>query len=449
MQKMFNRKIVSFLKEWSVKPGRKPLVLRGARQVGKTSAALLFAKDRFRNTVHINLDKSDHLKLFREDLSIEDFEKIIQIKFHQRLIDGQTLVFIDEIQNAPSLIKLLRFFYEERPHLHVIAAGSLLEAFIEKLGFSLPVGRVEYAYLYPLDFFEYLEAKHEDDLLALLQSVSWNDRIPDGVHQQALAHFHQYVMIGGMPEIVRSFLEEKDMTRVRSISSGLATAYAEDLYKYATQAEVKYLSFVLENAALFAGTTVTYEKFAGSSFRSREMSRAFSVLEKVMMLYQVPATKSGRLPLVGQGKRPKKLIFLDVGLVNYQMGIHDQYLHIKGLNDFYRGRIAEQIVGQNILAQFIDAKAYLYYWSKDKSLGNAEIDFCLVHQGKILGIEVKSGCSQKAKSFFSFSREVKDGICVRFYSGPLSQETKTLGKKSIMLKSVPFYLLPRVMDIPV
>jgi len=162
---MFNRRIINYLASWKDKKARKPLILRGARQVGKTSAILMFAKKHFKNIVYLNLEKIEHLNLFKEKISLEDFEKIIQIKFHQKIIPQDTLIFIDEIQNSPSLIKLLRFFYEERPDIYVVAAGSLFQAKIEREGLSLPVGRIEYAYLYPLDFFEYLEARKENELL--------------------------------------------------------------------------------------------------------------------------------------------------------------------------------------------------------------------------------------------------------------------------------------------
>lgn len=205
---MFNRKIITYLENWKNKKQRKPLILRGARQVGKTSAILMFGKKYFENIIHINLEKADHLSLFKDELSLEDFEKIIQIKFHEKIIPGKTLIFIDEIQNSMPLIKLLRFFYEEKPHIHVIAAGSLLKAKIERQGFSLPVGRIEYAYLYPVDFFEYLEAKQETELLGYLKNISFSEKIPAGIHRQALTLFNEYTMIGGMPEIVDIFTKK-------------------------------------------------------------------------------------------------------------------------------------------------------------------------------------------------------------------------------------------------
>ncbi len=444
---MFTRKIIVHLRKWKDKPNRKPLVLRGARQVGKTSAVLIFAKDYFENYVHINLEKAENAKLFREDLSLKDFENIVKVKFNQNLTDGKTLLFLDEIQNCPFLVKLLRFFYEDRPKLHVIVAGSLLEAKIEKEGFSLPVGRVEFAYLYPLDFFEYLKAKKEDNLLDFLSSFSLDSRIPQGIHQHAMDNFLQYTMVGGMPEAVAVYLKERDFRSLKTIYNSLFTGYIEDVYKYSSQTDVKYLHYVIENAPLFAGTTITYDKFGGSNFRSREMNKTFSTLEKVMLVNQLPATKSQTLPILPQQKRPKKLLFLDVGLVNHVMGIQEEYLSLKGLNHFYRGRIAEQVVGQNIISQFIELLPSIFYWAKDRKKGSAEVDFCMKKKAGILGIEVKAGTSTRLKSLFIFSQEVKASSLVRIYGGSLRKEKIAIGSDKTVLWSLPFYLAPRVQEI--
>jgi uncharacterized protein len=444
---MFNRKIINYLRQWKDKPARKPLVLRGARQVGKTSAVLIFARENFNNHVYINLEKAENAKLFREDLSLADFETIIKVKLNQDLIDGETLLFLDEIQNCPSLIKLLRFFFEDRPTLHVIAAGSLLEAKIEQEGFSLPVGRVEFAYLYPLDFFEYLTAKRENNLFDFLSSIKLDGHIPQGIHQQAMDTFIEYTMVGGMPEAVAEYLKERDFRNLKTIYNSLFTGYIDDVYKYSSQADAKYLNYIIENSPLFAGTTITYDKFGGSNFRSREMSKAFSILEKVMLLNQLPATKSQELPLIGQEKRPKKLLFLDVGLVNHAMGIREEYISLKDLNHFYRGRIAEQVIGQNIISQFIESPPFLFYWAKDKKKGSAELDFCAQKNARILGIEVKSGTSGRLKSLMSFSQEVKSHCLARIYGGNLRKERITVGKDNAVLWSLPFYLITRIFEI--
>jgi len=444
---MLPRRITSCLVEWKNKKDRKPLVLRGARQVGKTSAALMFGKQNFQNVIHLNLENIEHLRLFREEISLDDFEKIIQIKFHQKITPGKSLVFIDEIQNSPSLIKLLRFFYEERPEVHVLAAGSLFQAKIEGEGFSLPVGRIEYAYLYPFDFFEYLEARSEIELLNFLKSVSSEENIPEAIHQEGLWHFYEYAMIGGMPEVVKSYTENPNIDNLKPIYSSLFTSYAEDVYKYSSLANRKYLSYVIEQSPLFAGTRITYEKFGGSNFRSREMSGAFETLEKVMLIYQANATKSTEIPLIKQSKRPKKLIFLDVGLVNHRMDSQDEYINIKDLSSFYRGRIAEQVIGQNIIAQYVDHIPMILYWAKGKPEGAAEVDFCIQNKGDILGVEIKAGGAGRLRSLISFADNVKNHKLIRIYGGRLKKEKIKIKDRTYNLVSVPFYLTPRISDM--
>ncbi|KAF0134590.1 MAG: hypothetical protein FD145_608 [Candidatus Saganbacteria bacterium] len=439
---MFNRKIIEYLKEWSRRDGRKPLVMRGARQVGKTSAVLILAEKCFKSIIHINLEKAEHSRLFRNEISLDEFLMVIQAEFKQAVVAGETLIFIDEIQNSPYLIKLLRFFYEERPDLHVIAAGSLLEAKIEKEGFSFPVGRIEFCYIYPLDFFEYLEAKNETELLRILREIKLDQTIPTPIHEMALKIFYEYAMIGGMPEIVSDYTKNKDINRVKTLFASLLTGYMEDVFKYASQAEAKYLSYIIETAPLFAGTHITYEKFGGSNFRSREMSKAFSLLEKTMLLYQVRSTQSKDLPLIPKEKKAKKLIYLDIGLVNYRMNIINEYLGIVDFDKFYQGRLAEQIAAQNLLSLFVDVPAEIFYWARDKGEGNAKVDFCINYAGQALGIEVKSGKTGRLKSLAIFSGQNPKSRLMRVYSGKLIQENIQKSK----LLSLPFYLLPRLLE---
>lgn len=443
---MFDRNILKYLEQWKDKPDRKPLVLRGGRQVGKTSAVLMFGKKYFAHVLHINLENVEHSRLFKENISLDEFKDIARIKLSQSITPGQTLVFLDEIQNAPSLIKLLRFFYEQMPDLHVIASGSLLDVIIDREGFSFPVGRVEFAYMYPLDFFEFLGARKETELLDYLKNSSPGEKIPDALHEDALKKFHEYTMIGGMPEIVQAYVTNRDIHALSSLYAALLTGYSEDVYKYSSVANSKYLHYVIEKAPLYAGTTITYDKFGDSHFRSREMGQAFSTLERVMLLYQVWATKSIEIPLAGQFKRPRKLLFLDAGLVNHQMGIQGDFLNLKDLAGLYRGRIAEQVVGQNILAQFMYSLPKVLYWAREKTEGIAEVDFCLQHKGRILGIEVKSAAANKLKSLFSFAQAVQNPRLIRIYSGPLKKERIEISGKSFGLLSLPFYLASRVLE---
>ncbi len=443
---MFERRITRYLLEWKNKKQRKPLVLRGARQVGKTSAVLMFGQRYFKHLIYINLENVEHLRLFRNDISLKEFEDVVRIKFKARL-SPDTLIFIDEIQNSLPLIKLLRFFAEDMPHLYIIAAGSLLEAKIKREGFSFPVGRVEFCYMYPLDFFEYLQAKKEKELLDILTRHPLDKSLPLNIHQIALKEFYEYAMIGGMPEAVKNHIENKDLDSLKAIYASLFTGYMEDVYKYSSLAESKYLNYIIDAAPLFAGSLVTYDKFGGSNFRSREISRAFDALEKVMLLYQIPATKSKVYPVIPQRKRPKKLIFLDVGLVNYQMGIQEEFLKFPELDGFYRGRIAEQVVGQGIISLSVNEKIKLFYWAKDKTKGSAEVDFCCFSKGKIFGIEVKSGKVGRLKSLFSFVKEVRNGVMFRIYSGNFERNKVKVEGRNKEIVSLPFYFIPRFKEI--
>lgn len=444
---MFNRKLIKYLETWKNNPERKPLIIRGARQVGKTSAVSIFARNNFKHFIPINLEKREHLRLFNRELSLDEFLALVQVEWGKKIVPQETLIFIDEIQSSPHMIKLLRFIYEERPDLFVIAAGSLLEAKIIKDGFSFPVGRIEFCYLYPLDFFEYLKASGKDALLDILQGADNKHPVSPAVHDLALKKFFEYAMVGGMPGILKEYFVDRDINKLKALYSSLLIAYIEDVHKYASDAEVKYLSYVIETAPLFAGNVFTYERFGGSSFKSREISKAFSVLEKIMLLSQIRATASHNLPLIPKEKRPKKLIYLDVGLVNFRMNTLNDYLLMKDFDGFYQGRIAEQVVAQNLLASSMGYPLELLYWARERDQGTAEIDFCLNVNGKIIGIEVKAGQKGKLKSLMVFAEHTPGAKLVRIYSGPLKKEKIIIKNKEYSLLSIPLYLAPKMFDL--
>ncbi|MCX5750563.1 MAG: AAA family ATPase [Candidatus Saganbacteria bacterium] len=444
---MFNRKIIKYLNTWKDRKGRKPLIIRGARQVGKTVSIKMFAGESFPDMVYLNLEDPEQERLFRNPLSLEDFEKIVQLKFGKTLKEGTTLLFIDEIQNSPALIKLLRFFYEEKPLLHVIAAGSLMEVRMKKEGFSFPVGRVEYAYLHPLDFFEFLEAIGEKETLSYLSNFSPDTAIPGPIHDMSSKLFGEYLMVGGMPEAVKAYVEEKNLSLLPHIYNSLFTSYLEDIPKYAAEASAKYLVHIIENAPLFAGQTITYENFAGSGFKSREISSAFDTLEKAMLVYRAAASNSVALPLTPKIKKAPKLIFLDAGLVNYRLGIRDVLLGKIELNEFFRGKIAEQVTGQQLLALEENRTPSLSYWYRDVPGSTAEVDFVLPFSGSILAIEVKSGKSGHLKSLREFAKLTGIKKLFRVYNGLFAKEEVSTKEISFTLVSIPFYLLPQIKNL--
>ena len=449
MHTIFTRTVFRRLKQWKEAPERKPLILRGARQVGKTSAVKRFAEEYFEDVVYINLERAEDWEAFHDIRSLCDFERTVRVVLGKALTPGKTLVFLDEIQHAPGLIELLRFFYEERPTLHVVAAGSLLEVMLLREGLEMPVGRVEYARMYPMTFFEFLGAMGKVDLLHYLENVRADDAIPAGIHREASELFRTYALVGGMPEAVSLHSRGCSPEEMHSLYASLLTGYMEDIYKYARSADVKYVRHILEHAPYAAGERITYEKFGNSAYRSREMGEAFDLLGRAMLISQVFATKSRQLPIVGRTKASKKLLFLDAGLVNFKNGIEEEFVRFEDVGDMYRGKLAEQIVGQNLLALGTFVEKPLFYWAKDASEGSAEVDFCLSHRGRMVGIEVKSGHAGRLKSLASLKDAAPEAVLMRISSAPLARErVRSFSKRSeeYAVLSLPFYLVNRVGD---
>jgi len=249
---MFSRTIENSLKSWKDSNIRKPLILRGARQVGKTSIIRKFGRENFDQVIEINLEKKEQFAVFDQATSVTDFLKRLSLFFDKIIIPGTTLLFIDEIQESKNIMELLRFFSEEKPELHIITAGSLLEAKIDK-DWSIPVGRVDYKYLYPMTFFEYLQAKNKNALLEGLKTIKLGEA--DEFGEMAGELFKEYMVIGGMPEAVNSFIAEGNYDEVKTVLNRLHTAYTDDIRKYSKSGENnKYLEQVVENGAKVAGS---------------------------------------------------------------------------------------------------------------------------------------------------------------------------------------------------
>lgn len=329
-------------------------------------------------------------------------------------------------------MKLLRFFAEEKPNLHLIVAGSLLEA--KTAGkWSVPVGRIEYMYLYPMTFFEYLEAIGEGGL---------KDDLKIG-HELLKRHLNNYLLVGGMPEAAASFVASGSFIKVQEIHQRLLAAYEEDIGKYARNSERKYLQLVMNFGPKIAGGTYKYENFGDSQYHGREIREAFSLLQKVMLLKEIPAINSVNLPFIHKDKRAKKMIWLDTGLANFANDIH-----IDILKGEYKGRIMEQFVGQELLARGFRRSVDLVYWSRNKDEGSAEVDFCRQYNDKIIGLEVKSGNSKNLKSLFSMIDIGGDKVIpVRSSWDELRVEKYRYNGKSYKILSIPFYLLERIDEL--
>jgi len=425
---MFKRTLELSLVKWKNDSVHKPIILRGARQVGKTSMVRQFGKKNFRQLIEINLENQAQRKVFQGVLDIEDFERRLALVRGERMETGK-LLFIDEIQELREMMELLRFFAEERPGWHVIVTGSLLEA---KMGgkWSVPVGRVDYRSLFPLTFFEFLGAMGKDKLLSDLQDLKMGEKYP--YHDLAKQVFGQYVLLGGMPEVIANFAEKQDYGRAREVLQRLQIGYVDDVAKYTkNEQEKKYLEAVVTNGAREGGKIFRYENFAGTDFHSREMSSAVARVEKTMLCHQVAVINSTILPMNLKLRRPKKMIWLDIGLVNL---VNEYYGEI--IQGDYSGRVMEQVVGQALLADLSSTFNRLVYFARNRDESSAEVDFCFIHNSKLVAMEVKAGKTTTSRSLQGLMKDPLSEIV------PVLVSWQELGIDRGMIK-IPFYLLAR------
>lgn len=437
---MFNRDILKELNKWAERPNRKPLVLRGARQVGKTTAVELFSKN-FDQYIYLNLEKGEQREIFERKYPFSDLLTTLFVIAQKKRKGGRTLIFIDEIQNSLNAIALLRYFFEEANDLYVISAGSLLESILNK-NVSFPVGRVEYMALRPCSFKEFLYATNNEQLVEMLEK----QEVPGFLHSQFISWFKKYSTIGGMPEVVSLYSEKGDITILDSVFDSLIYSYIDDIEKYASSpSQVEYIRHIIENVFLEGGTKVTFEKFGNSGYRSREMKEAFRIVEKTMLVKLVYPGTSVQLPSKPSLVRKPRLHVLDTGLINYSLKIMGELVFNENISDSHRGIIAEHIVGQELLASSFSIGNNLHFWVREKTDASAEVDYILPYNGKLIPVEVKSGSIGRLRSLFQFMDRAPHSVAVRVYQGEyLVQKAKTIAGKEFTLLNLPFYLVHRI-----
>lgn len=439
---MFERNSLAKLREWAARPNHKPLVLRGARQVGKTTLVNEFAKE-YGVFLRLNLEKYEDRRLFESTSSMEELITTIYLLNNQERKNVPTLLFIDEIQNSPQAVALLRYFYEEVSGIDVIAAGSLLENLIDK-HISFPVGRVEYMAVRPCSFNEFLGAIGEKGLKTVQQEAA----IPAPLHDKVIRLFNTFTLIGGMPEAVNSYAENQDIVFLKNIYETLLTGYRDDVEKYSeTESMRNVIRHILNAGWIYAGQRITFERFGNSLYRSREMSEAFRTLEKTMLLELVYPTSSPVVPLAPEPKRSPKLLWLDTGLVNYAGGIQKELATITDISSAWSGHIAEQIVGQELLSSDNLFSHKRYFWVNGGG-SEAEADFVIQYEDKIIPIEVKAGHNSHLRSLHQFMEKAPHDLSVRFWGNPFSiDEVKTPKGKSFRLFNLPYYYAGQIKEI--
>lgn len=440
---MFKRQILCELEHWKEDVYRKPLVLRGARQVGKTTVVHEFGKQ-FDNYLYLNLEKREAAALFDLSLPLKNILPLIFAHCGVMRNEGSTLLFVDEIQNSAKAVASLRYFYEELPEIYVIAAGSLLENLVD-VHTSFPVGRVQYLALRPCSFREFMGAIHEEALLPVLEQPE----ATPAFHERLMALFNIYTLIGGMPEVVQQYADRQDIISLNSVYETLLQGYRDDVEKYASGRKLpEVVRFILKEGWGKAGQTITLGGFAGSAYNAREVGEAFRLLEKAMLLELVFPTTATDVPAISELKRMPKLIWLDTGLVNYAAQVQKQVLGAKDIMDAWRGMIAEHVVAQELLTLTNKVSQKRNFWVRGGKDSAAEVDFIWVQDSMIYPIEVKRGHNAHLRSLHSFLERSSQTIGVRVWSQPYSVDTiTTAGGKECKLLNIPFYLVGEMEEL--
>ncbi len=385
------------LTRWKDGKRRKPLILRGARQVGKTWSLKEFGKNNFDAIVVVDLERNPALRrVFDGDLSAGRICADLEVLFRQKITPGKTLLFFDEIQACPRAITALRYFYEEMPNLHVVAAGSLLEFALKDTSF--PVGRIQFLHLYPLCFAEYLEAIG-NDLAATAVLGSPADLSPP-VHELLLEELKRYFFLGGMPACVKAFVESGSLQDAFEVQGEIVESYRMDFAKYTPQVDRFCLDAVFNALSQSVGRQIKYARL-GEGYSNPTLKKAFDALCLSNVVRKIPSADPAGLPL-GATSSAKifKALMLDIGLMRYMSGMPSDVEYARtDLLAIYRGAMAEQFVGQEMTAS---QNENLYYWSRPAKSSSAEVDYLAVLEGTVHPVEVKSGVSGSLKSLHLF-----------------------------------------------
>ena len=302
--------------------------------------------------------------------------------------------------------------------------------------------------MYPVTFEEFLIALNETETAHYIESIDPADRISPEINAQLMKKYHEYLLVGGMPEAVARYAENRSLIDIDPVFESILTGFKDDVFKYASLAKSKYIQFLIEHASKSIGLQIKYENFGGSGFRSREVSEAFDVTEKAMIISRVYASASRQLPVVNNLKKSPKLLYLDTGLVNYQVGLRTEVMNVQDINAVYHGQIGEQAVGQTLLSMSAKKKVNLSYWYREQKGSISEIDYLLSFHDRLIPVEVKSGKTGTLRSLHNFIDESKCDFAIRVFSGTMAADRiRTPNNKMFTLFSVPYYLLNRLENI--
>jgi len=433
------RDIEADLEAWKDRKGRMPLLLRGARQVGKSYVVEKFGKAAFSQFVTVNFEQNPEYKTCFSTLDPVRIVNAIELLSGVRIEPGNTLLFLDEVQECPQAILALRYFKEQMPALHVIAAGSLLEFVLNEAEFRMPVGRVECMYLRPVSFAEYLDASGNAQLRSYLHKVHVGDQIEPAVHERLLTLVREYFALGGMPAVLAEFFQSKSFLRCQEIQTSLLTIFRRDFGKYAKRSsQHEHLQTVFAKAPGLVGQWLKYSSIDPET-RAVTLKGAIQKLCDAGLILLVRATSGQGLPFVTHADEKKcKFLFLDVGLVNRACHLSLELLFKESLTMINEGALAEQFVGQELLAGLGSREENsLYAWLRAEPSSAAEIDYLTAVDSSIVPIEVKAGATGSLRSLKLFLTEKKIPFGVRISEHPLSFVQQLLSIPLYMVEEMP------------
>lgn len=390
------------------------MVLRGARQVGKTELVRLFAKSQKLKLVEINLEQHLYLNDLFKSLSIHNIVKELESLTHSSLAEDNTLLFMDEIQAAPYALQALRYFYEDMPSLPVISAGSLLEFTLKDHHFSMPVGKIEYFHLGPFSFKEFL-TEIEPGLIEYIEQYQLGNEFTETAHRKLSERQREFLFVGGMPEAILAYSESGSLEEAARVHSTIVNTYYDDFSKYAKAKELLLLQKIFTQVPRYIGNKVKYTNFSRDE-RSGNVKNAVDLLIKAGICYPVIHSNCSGIPLQADiNELNYKLLFLDTGLAGYINGLNwyslSSYDNVSLVNE---GRLAEQFIGQHLYYRSQGfRKPVLHYWLREGRRSNAEVDFVISEGNWIIPVEVKAGKQGTLKSLFRFILEKKNpGVTV-------------------------------------